>query len=601
MSKAQKSKAHLAALATTLALTAPAPLWADITPDEVWQSWQDSLSITATDQTSQGDTLILSGVTIPIPGDDNGPTVARLQSLHFRDNGDGTVAVLLPDRFPVTITPPVDPITLQSTEFTLNFATPGAQITAIGSPGSISYAIDLPKVDLSATLPEGPTETTALTARMTGATGTYLVQAAEVGTNMTHDYRVKTLDLTLDAQNLGTNPGRLTLSLTDLAGGLEMTGIPADSGLDLQTALNQGMTLDAKARYGIGSFDFGMTEQGNPLKVNGTLGGGDLVTSMTAALFRFQTNSKALSLNAAATDTASGQPFTLSATFASSTTNAEINGANWMDEPEFDASLQNGLTVSASAALGPAMIDFARGQTGPKTILKTSIGSLNTGLAMQADRLTYDLGAKALTLSATDPDMGVSDASMDLTELALSFAVPLAISDTPAPFTLIFKLVDLEVVDALWARLDPTGQLPRDPATLILDTKGTATLTRDLVDETVTDGTPPGLLNSLDLTQLLLRAAGAEVTGKGSMTFDNSDTTTFSGMPLPTGKLDLRALGLNALTDKLVAMGLLSDDDAMQGRMLLSMFANTDPAADEITSTLEFKDKGFFANGARLQ
>jgi hypothetical protein len=39
----------------------------------------------------------------------------------------------------------------------------------------------------------------------------------------------------------------------------------------------------------------------------------------------------------------------------------------------------------------------------------------------------------------------------------------------------------------------------------------------------------------------------------------------------------------------------------MTGRMMLSMFANSNPATDEITSTLEFKDKGFFANGARLQ
>ena len=102
------------------------------------------------------------------------------------------------------------------------------------------------------------------------------------------------------------------------------------------------------------------------------------------------------------------------------------------------------------------------------------------------------------------------------------------------------EIIDLDLADGVWALFDPSGLLPRDPATLILDTKGTATLTRDLVDDSVTDSTPPGLLNSLDLTQLLLRLAGAEVTAQGGFTFDNSDKTTFPGMPLPTGKMELQ-------------------------------------------------------------
>jgi len=72
-------------------------------------------------------------------------------------------------------------------------------------------------------------------------------------------------------------------------------------------------------------------------------------------------------------------------------------------------------------------------------------------------------------------------------------------------------------------------------------------------------------------------------------------------MPLPTGKIDIKATGVNALIDKLVSMGLVPQDQAMQGRMMLSMFANSSATNDEITSTLEFKDKHFFANGQQLQ
>jgi hypothetical protein len=34
--------------------------------------------------------------------------------------------------------------------------------------------------------------------------------------------------------------------------------------------------------------------------------------------------------------------------------------------------------------------------------------------------------------------------------------------------------------------------------------------------------------------------------------------------------------------------------------MLIAVIANSNPDKDEMTSLLEFRDKGFFANGARL-
>ena len=98
-----------------------------------------------------------------------------------------------------------------------------------------------------------------------------------------------------------------------------------------------------------------------------------------------------------------------------------------------------------------------------------------------------------------------------------------------------------------------------------------------------------------------LLGGGAELTGEGAFTFDNTDLVTFGGMPAPTGKLDLRLVGGNALMEKLVTLGILSAEDVMGANMMLSMFANPGPGEDEMSSTLEFKDKGFYANGQRLQ
>ena len=595
-------KGQTAVLAVAAALTAPAVL-ADVTPAEVWENWQQGgqgRTITAASAETVGDSLIVSGINTVIAGE-GGDTSILIGEVRFRDNGDGTVAVLFPDRFPVLITTPATPESAQMEEITLTLKMPGNAITASGTAASLSYKTDFPSVQAAATMPdaEGSGGTVDIAVNLTGASGTYLVQAGEVGSNMTHAYRAKTVDVKLTTSGGVDMDGTFALSLTDLGAGLELTGIPPDGGPDFQLALNQGMTLDLNASYGIGSFDVTAADKGNPLKINGTLGGGDVAASITGSLFRFRADARALSLNAAATD--QGQPFTFSATLASMASSAEIAGSNWTDTEDFDAALKRGLTVAASAALGPAMVDFASGQTAPKTTLTAQIGGVDTRFAMKAAQMDYDLNARALTFAVAAPDMPVPEASADLTELALNFAMPLMKSDTPAPFSLVLKIVDLDVVDAIWAQIDPAAQLPRDPATLILDTKGTATLTQDMVNETATGGTSPGLLNSLDLTQLLLRIAGAEVAAAGGFIFDNSDTVTFSGIPLPTGKLDITALGLNGLIDTLVNMGLVPEDQAMQGRMMLSMFANSSAEKDEITSTLEFKDKGFFANGQRLQ
>jgi hypothetical protein len=112
----------------------------------------------------------------------------------------------------------------------------------------------------------------------------------------------------------------------------------------------------------------------------------------------------------------------------------------------------------------------------------------------------------------------------------------------------------------------------------------------------------PVQLHALDVTNLTLKAAGAEVTGDGAFTFDNADTTTFPGVPLPTGQLDLKIVGANGLVDKLVQMGLLPEDQAMSARMMMGLFANAVEGSDDtLTSTLEFREKGLFVNGQRLQ
>ena len=72
-------------------------------------------------------------------------------------------------------------------------------------------------------------------------------------------------------------------------------------------------------------------------------------------------------------------------------------------------------------------------------------------------------------------------------------------------------------------------------------------------------------------------------------------------MPRPEGKITVGIKGANQLVDNLIALGLLSEDNAMGFRMGLAMFARPGAGPDELTSEIEFKEGGLFANGQRLQ
>jgi hypothetical protein len=188
-------------------------------------------------------------------------------------------------------------------------------------------------------------------------------------------------------------------------------------------------------------------------------------------------------------------------------------------------------------------------------------------------------------------------------ELAFNVLMPASKSDEPQDFAFLTRLVDFTISEEVWGMLDPAATLSRDPATLIIDTKGKGRWLVDIMDPAYQDTglEPPGELTSLDLTQLLVKAAGAEVLGTGALTFDNTDLATFGGVPRPDGSINVTIKGVNQLIDNLIAMGLLPDDQAMGFRMMLGMFTRPGAGADEVTSLIEFKDGGLFANGQQLQ
>lgn len=266
--------------------------------------------------------------------------------------------------------------------------------------------------------------------------------------------------------------------------------------------------------------------------------------------------------------------------------------------------LKGGMNAEGGFSYGKTTFDMNVTESkGPTKITGAAeSGSINFGI--DKARLAYGVGGKGMEITVSGPDIPFPEVKVSYAEAAFNLLMPVSKSDVPEDFALTTRLVDFAISDDIWAMFDPAGSLPRDPATLIIDTKGKAKLLVDITDETQTAAlgeAPPGELHALELTELKASVAGAELTGAGALTFDNTDTTTFAGMPLPTGKIDMKLVGANALLDKLIAMGLIPEDQAMGFRMMAGMFTTVGEGEDTLTSTLEFKDKGFFANGQRLQ
>lgn len=277
-----------------------------------------------------------------------------------------------------------------------------------------------------------------------------------------------------------------------------------------------------------------------------------------------------------------------------------------MDISDVASMLAAGFAFDGSFAYTNGATDFNFQEDGEVVQGSSSSEGGNLSVAMDAGQLHY-------SGEATNAQMAMAGGDIPLPiELAMqtsrfNLTMPISQGEDEQDFAFGFELGDFTMSDLIWGIFDPTQQLPRDPATVAIDLTGKAKLFFDLMDparmEAIESGDEmPGELNALNLDSLTVRVAGAELTGDGAFTFDNTDLETFDGMPAPTGAIDLKLAGGNGLLDKLIAMGLVPEDQAMGMRMMMGLFAVPGDGEDELTSKIEVTGDGqVLANGQRLK
>lgn len=503
---------YLAGTTAFLALTAGS-LHADVTPEEIWQKFQQTASaqqqkLETASVAREGDTLVVSGLTLSTTAPDTGAD-ARLamDRLNFREVGDGSVEITMSDSYTFEIAAPnPDDPAKPFTNLGMKASQPGFTVIASGTPEATAYTFAAPSMEIALVSINGaPAETlgAGATATLTGLSGTSTIAEIAGEAKIDTAFTLESLAFTGKGADAAAKTSfDLALSAASLAGNTTGNINMAQAAADLALALANDGAINGTFRHGAMNFTLNGTDASGPVTVTGAAAGGDL--------------------------------------------NAGIGGGS----------------------------------------------------------VSYGTTSKGLALSIKSPAIPVPEVKLNYDELAFNLLMPFAKTEAPADFALLTRIIGLKLSDEVWNLFDPAQSLPRDPATLIIDTKGKVSLAANLANEAelAALGTrQPVQIEALDVTELRAEIAGAALKAAGAVTFDNTDTTTFPGIPLPTGKLDINLIGANALMDKLVTLGLLSADDVTGARFMMSLFANAGPGPDELNSTLEFKDKGFFANGQQLQ
>ncbi len=283
---------------------------------------------------------------------------------------------------------------------------------------------------------------------------------------------------------------------------------------------------------------------------------------------------------------------------------------NGMDIMNLAAALRDGLAVEVSSTTNGYNTSRITEQDGTVTSDQTS------RIRQSSDNFALD--KSSLRLAATVLDLEIDEqpgkelpfpVKFNLDKAEIGATLPLAASSGLQGFSYLMSLEGLGMADELWDLFDPARTLPRGPANLTADLSGIVLNRLDWLDfltvkATLDAGEVPVELHQVTLNDLVVEMAETKLTGSGAARFDNSARQGPGGVSRPTGAVDLVLRGGNGLLDNLVAMGLLSDEDAIGARMAAAVFTTPDPQTGEdvLKSRLEMTGEGhILANGQRLR
>lgn len=266
----------------------------------------------------------------------------------------------------------------------------------------------------------------------------------------------------------------------------------------------------------------------------------------------------------------------------------------------------DGLVVDGALTYGAFALNADVTEGSEKTRVDFTSASGRGVVKLDPTAIVYDIavGKTALAVDGPPGSSEVPKAAMSVSEFGYGASVGIGDLVTPQDARVTMRLVDLVMSPEMWVAMDPGSVFEPSPLTFVLDVAGRYKLSPEML--TPEWRPTPGEMAPVDivdatLSDLRIAAFGINVTGTGSLTFDETDLVTYDGIPAPLGKVSLQATGVNALIDRLVAAGKIPPDALTGVRMGLAMTFKPGTEPDTLVSEAEFRETGFFLNGLQMR
>lgn len=206
-------------------------------------------------------------------------------------------------------------------------------------------------------------------------------------------------------------------------------------------------------------------------------------------------------------------------------------------------------------------------------------------IALRDGKFSYRIGSTGAQGSMSRD--GQEPVSFSVGPVTADFSFPMQ-DMSKSPFSMGYAIEDVTISESGWALLDPSGAIPRTPASFVLRLSGV------ISDEFTGTGFAggPASIESAKLEDFRLSFGGAEMTAQGdvSMAADGSGPESGGGRITLTGVETL-----------LAALGKVVPAEALNGaRMGMAMMFVKD-GEDKLVSETEIRNGEVYVNGQRFR
>jgi hypothetical protein len=271
------------------------PVFADVTPEEVWQNWQDASAamgqtVVAGSVARDGDVLIIDAITIASAA--NSVTAeGSIEQILMEDQGDGTVLVTMSPDYPLKMRLPAMEAGKPEVELNILVTQTGLRMIASGVADEISYNLTAPSIKVKLDRIAGAAAQEAnltVDATITDIAGIYVARKTDAGLQADSDITAGGMALAVvGAEPAQQSEFRATAAMTGLAlkssGALVGAALAAGADPQVMAVVENSSDIATQTT----EFTLEMVEPSGTTTSNGTLGQGQVIANTSGGVMDF--------------------------------------------------------------------------------------------------------------------------------------------------------------------------------------------------------------------------------------------------------------------------------------------------------------------------